>query len=65
LAVEPAFQETLLAMEHGKAIIYQGCLIHENFVGRPDLLVKREDGASRLGSFLYEPIDIKAGKGWE
>jgi predicted RecB family nuclease len=52
-------------MEHGKAIIYQGCLIHENFVGRPDLLVKREDGASRLGSFLYEPIDIKAGKGWE
>jgi predicted RecB family nuclease len=65
LAVEPAFQETLLAMEHGVAIIYQGCLIHDHLVGRPDLLVKREDGSSRFGSFLYEPIDIKAGKGWE
>ncbi len=65
LAVEPAFQETLLAMEHGVAIIYQGCLIHENFVGRPDLLVKREDGSSRFGPFFYEPVDIKAGKGWE
>lgn len=65
LAVEPAFQETLLAMEHGVPMIYQGCLIHENFVGRPDLLMKREDGSSRFGPFLYEPIDIKAGKGWE
>ncbi|HBP86909.1 MAG TPA: hypothetical protein DD706_04345 [Nitrospiraceae bacterium] len=65
LAVEPAFQKTILAMEHGAAVIYQGCLIHEQFVGRPDLLVKREDGASRFGKYLYEPIDIKAGKGWE
>ncbi|GJL69192.1 MAG: hypothetical protein NPIRA06_18270 [Nitrospirales bacterium] len=64
-SVEPAFQETLLAMKHGAAVIYQGCLIHEQFVGRPDLLVKREDGVSRFGTFLYEPIDIKAGKGWE
>ncbi len=65
LAVEPAFQETLLAMEHGAPVIYQGGLIHEQFVGRPDLLVKREDGTSRFGEYLYEPIDIKAGKGWE
>ena len=65
LGVEPAFQETLLAMEHGAPVIYQGCLIHEHLVGRPDLLVKRGDGASRFGDYLYEPIDIKAGKGWE
>ena len=65
LAVEPAFQETLLAMEQGAAVIYQGCLIHENYVGRPDLLIKREDAPSRFGPFLYEPVDIKAGKGWE
>ena len=65
LAVGPAFQETLVAMEQGAPVIYQGCLIHGNFVGRPDLLVKRDDGSSCFGSFLYEPIDIKAGKGWE
>ena len=65
LAVEPAFEETLLAMEQGVEVIYQGCLMHENFVGRPDLIVKRNDGSSRFGAFLYEPIDIKAGKGWE
>jgi uncharacterized protein len=65
LPVESAFQETLLAMAHEAPIIYQGCLIHENFVGRPDLLVKREDGTSTFGRFFYEPIDIKAGKGWE
>lgn len=27
--------------------------------------MKGEDGSSRFGPFLYEPIDIKAGKGWE
>jgi len=65
LPVEPAFKKTMLAMEEGATVIYQGCLMHENFVGRPDLLVKRSDGSSRFGSYLYEPIDIKAGKGWE
>ncbi|MCA9469263.1 MAG: hypothetical protein KC643_27985, partial [Nitrospira sp.] len=37
LPVEPAFQETLLAMEQGAPLIYQGCLMHGQFVGRPDL----------------------------
>ncbi len=64
-AVEPAFTETIMAMEQGVPLIYQGCLIYENFVGRPDLLIKREDGESHFGQYLYEPIDIKAGKGWE
>ncbi len=62
---EVAFQETLRLMKEGASLIYQGCLISECFVGRPDLLVKRDDGRSTFGDYLYEPIDIKAGKGWE
>ena len=65
VGVEPAFQETLAAMKLGAPIIYQGCLIYEHYVGRPDLLLKCEDGDSNFGPFFYEPIDIKAGKGWE
>ena len=65
LSVEPAFQETIRLMHSGAPLIYQGCLMDGPYVGRPDLLVKREEGASRWGNFLYEAIDIKAGKGWE
>lgn len=64
LPPEVAAPETLRLMRAGVPLIYQGCLQDEDLVGRPDLLVKRE-GPSRFGSFLYEPIDIKAGKGWE
>lgn len=63
--VEQAFEKTLEEMRKGTETIYQGCLKSENLVGRPDLLVKREGGASCFGRYLYEPIDIKAGKGWE
>jgi uncharacterized protein len=64
LPLEVAAEETVRLMRDGVPLIYQGCLKDEDLVGRPDLLVKR-DGASRLGPYLYEPIDIKAGKGWE
>lgn len=64
LPLEIAAEETLRLMRDGVPLIYQGCLQDDDLVGRPDLLVKR-DGASRLGPYLYEPIDIKAGKGWE
>ncbi len=60
-----AWPETLRLMKAGVPLIYQGCLVDGPFVGRPDLLVKREDGASAFGPYLYEPIDIKAGRGWE
>ncbi len=63
--LEPAFHDTLAAMERGAPMIYQGCLMDEYCVGRPDLLVKRKDATSRFGNFCYEPIDIKAGKGWD
>jgi uncharacterized protein len=64
LPLEVATEETIRLMRGGVPLIYQGCLKDEDLVGRPDLLVKR-DGASRFGPYLYEPIDIKAGKGWE
>lgn len=65
LSVGEAWPKTLQLMEEGAELIYQGCLVDGRYIGRPDLLVKRTDGRSRFGSYLYEPIDIKAGKGWE
>ncbi|MFQ5992457.1 MAG: TM0106 family RecB-like putative nuclease, partial [Nitrospiraceae bacterium] len=65
LSVDPASDETRRLMQCGAPLIYQGCLKDGSFVGRPDLLVKRTDAPSQLGPYLYEPIDIKAGKGWE
>jgi len=63
--IEEAWSETQRLMKERADLIYQGCLIDGPFVGRPDLLLKRTDVSSRLGSYCYEPIDIKAGKGWE
>ncbi len=65
LGVEQAFEQTLIQMRNETPVIYQGCVMHEHFVGRPDLLIKRDEGTSRFGSYCYEPIDIKAGRGWE
>ncbi len=65
LPIEEAWAETLRLMKEGAPLIYQGCLKDGPFVGRPDLLVKRDGPPSAFGPYLYEPIDIKAGKGWE
>jgi predicted RecB family nuclease len=62
---EAARDKTLQAMKRGNELIYQGCLSFERYRGRPDLLIKSGDAASKLGPYYYEPIDIKAGKGWE
>lgn len=64
LSPQVAAAETHRLMREGAPLIYQGCLYQGDEVGRPDLLIKR-DGASLLGTFHYEPIDIKAGRGWE
>ena len=63
--LETARDKTLEAMKRGDEMIYQGCLVFERYRGRPDLLIKSDDAASKLGPYYYEPIDIKAGKGWE
>jgi predicted RecB family nuclease len=52
-------------MKEGVPLIYQGCLKHDFYVGRPDLLMRRDDFSSIFGPYAYEAIDIKAGRGWE
>ncbi len=56
---------TMDAMKRGEPLIYQGALTYDHYRGRPDLLWKRNDASSVFGDYYYEPIDIKAGKGWE
>ena len=65
LSVDSAARETLRLMQQGVPLIYQGCLLVPPYVGRPDLLVKGENLPSNFGSYGYEAIDIKAGRGWE
>jgi uncharacterized protein len=52
-----AFDETLALMKQGKTI-YQGTLIDDNWIGRPDLLIPKR-GRSRLGAHHYTVEDIK------
>lgn len=65
LTVKDAAPVTLELMSRGARIIYQGCLIHGRRVGRPDLLLRHDDLASKFGPYSYEPVDIKAGRGFE
>ncbi len=65
LTMETACTRTAELMEQGTPLIYQGGIKAGDWLGRPDLLVKRTDARSRLGAFYYEAIDIKAGRGWE
>jgi predicted RecB family nuclease len=56
---EDAAQLTLDAMRRGVEVIYQGTLRHgSRWFGRADFL-RRVDGESSLGAWLYEPIDTK------
>ena len=64
-SIDEGAAETLRLMHEGVPLIYQGVLKDDIYVGRPDLLMKRFDRSSRFGKFCYEPIDIKAGIGWE
>lgn len=55
-----AFSETTKLMRQGAELIYQGVLIVEDFIGRPDLL-KKTSGKSRFGDYYYTAEDIKLG----
>lgn len=57
-------EATRQMMGRGVRVIYQGALIRDDLVGRPDLLV-RADGRSNLGNFFYFPIEIKNASGYE
>lgn len=56
---EAACQATLALMKEGAPYIYQGTLTHEEWTGRPDLLM-RVEGESSIGVWHYLPIDIKS-----
>jgi len=56
--------ETINLMKRGVDYIYQGVLMADNFVGRPDLLEKIK-GNSSFGEYYYIPVDIKSGRGYE
>lgn len=53
------FAATKQAMEEGAECIYQGTLLHGDWWGRPDLLIRTE-GASSLGNWHYFAMDIKS-----
>lgn len=60
---EEATAQTLLLMQQGAELIYQGVISckQENitYKGRPDLL-KKAPGKSSLGDYYYFPIEIKS-----
>jgi len=65
LSIGKAAERTLALMQSGVTAIYQGVIQFEDLTGRPDLLIRSDERSSKFGDFLYEPVDIKAGKGWE
>lgn len=65
LTIDQAIVKTRALMEQGVPLIYQGAIQVEDWLGRPDLLVRHDDAVSRFGDYYYEAIDIKAGRGWE
>lgn len=65
LSIEAAENRTRELMQSGAPLIYQGVIRDDDLLGRPDLLVRRDDHTSNLGDYYYEAVDIKAGRGWE
>ncbi|MFQ5995748.1 MAG: TM0106 family RecB-like putative nuclease [Acidiferrobacterales bacterium] len=65
LPFDQACEQTAQLMSAGVDLVFQAAIRTGDWVGRPDLLVKHTDACSRFGHYYYEPIDIKAGKGWE
>jgi uncharacterized protein len=55
---EQAVSATLAAMRRGVPVIAQGALSSLGWIGRPDILRRREV-PSTLGNWQYEPIDTK------
>lgn len=56
-ATRLAAEQTLAAMAAGAELIYQGTLVTQGWVGRPDFLLK-VSGAGRFAHH-YEPVDAK------
>ena len=56
--IDAGAEATLQLMALGTPLIYHAVLTSDEFVGIPDLLVKRR-GESILGAWFYEPSEIK------
>lgn len=57
-SVEERSADTLAAMEAGRAVIYQGCLVTDGWRGYPDFLI-RVDSPSGKWDWSYEVFDAK------
>jgi predicted RecB family nuclease len=55
------FDETLGLIRKGVDWIYQGVLLNDIRIGRPDIL-ERVIGKSKFGDYHYIPCDIKSGR---
>lgn len=58
---EEGYAKTIHSMREGASAIFQGVLIYDNKIGRPDLLMKIP-GNSIFGEYEYYAVDIKSGK---
>ena len=52
-------EDTLRAMRDGIDVIVQARLEHGRWAGWADVLLKEKESESRLGSWLYEPVETK------
>ena len=59
VSMNQAFEQTLSLMRSGAQTIYQGVLMHGNWVGKPDILEKCP-GQSIFGDWSYAPVDVKS-----
>jgi predicted RecB family nuclease len=62
--LEQRGSSTLELMAKGVERIDQGVFVEPDRSGVPDIL-ERVSGQSKLGSYFYMPVDIKAGSGYE
>lgn len=51
-------KKTLRLMKRGAAVIYGGCIEHEDTIGNPTLLIRKEE-PSALGTWSYIPVLVK------
>ena len=59
LSQQEKFKKTLESMKEGFDVIRGGYLVHEDWLGEFDFLIKVKNLKSKLGDYSYEVIDTK------